>query len=639
MFYATTPNRRKHWYRLLSIGQKKVLLLIGLVVLLGVAFLSALLFYTVRAWKFDIDAVVHAPGSSMLYDADNRPIAALSGNMSLPLQWEELPQDLINAFVAREDAEFFSHNGVVISGVARSLLRNLTSLSYEQGASTITMQLARNVYDMHEKTMDRKLLEAVLAQRIEHHYDKQTIFLQYLNRIYFGQSCDGIRAAAERYFGKKVKDLNLVECATLAGLVRGPSIYNPERNMKQAVRVKNETLDRMQECGFISEGQCAEAKAAPIELHRSTEADAGSSSYATMWAHDELEELNADLDEESAGGVSVVSNLNLPIQQLLERATEQALAAVEQPALYPEAWNALYPDEKTAEEAKKAFMKMRRPRGMKIRGEDNDLTNLLQACVLVVDTRRNKLGNVLAVVAGRSAADGINRWKQPCQPGRNAAPLLFTCACMPGEDEHHIVARDTVQTGRTLGYDSVYAFYDSLKLEGCALPDREHADDLYAGQFPMRRIDLARLLFDLQYQGKGYRLGLIRSIWNSHRVAIYAYEPAKAPEYIRRESAVAAAGLPPFICTEGEPILLSEPMADHGGQWVMLNRPKAACVFVWMGADDAASPTAQAPELRPLLAKAALNLAREVLSGTRAILREQMAQQAAAEKAKTQPQK
>lgn len=622
MFYAQGENRRKRWYRLLTIGQKKLLTLAVLLGGCGVLFLGTLVFYTARAMQFDLNAVVTQPGSSMLYDANNRLIASLSGEENAPLQWEELPENLVNAFVAREDEAFFDHNGVVFSSVLRSVLRNMSSLRYEQGASTITMQLTRNVFELHDKSLDRKLLEALLAQRIERQYDKHTILTQYLGRIYFGQNCDGLRAAARRYFDKEVKKLDLVECATLAGLVRGPSIYNPERSMERAMRVKAETLDRMEACGFITAEQCAEAKAAPIVLHRPDGAEFGVATYPGMWAQRELDELTATVTgEQATTGISVVSNLDLPIQQLIEQASERALTAVESPARYPETWAALAENEQAADEQRKAFMKLRRPKGLKVRGEDNDFKDILQACVLVVDTRRSTKGNVLGVLAGRSAADGIDRWQEYLQPGRAAAPLLFCCACMPGQDDRHIVARDTEVTGRSLGYEPVRAFYDSLQLERCALPDREHADALYNGQFNMRRIDLANVLFRLQNQGRGYRLSLVNTIWNRHQKPIYHYEADKAPEYIRRESADAVAGLPPFLVEEGQPVILSEMLSGHTGYWVMIHRPKAVCVFVWMGMDKADAAIAAAPEWKALLSKAAQNLAREVFDGSRAILR------------------
>ena len=618
--YYYTPNRRKSWYRLLSIGQKKLFVLCGLLLVLLLLLFSVLGVYGYRAMQYNLDCVSRGLGASVLFDSSNRPIASISDDDGAFTSRDELPAHLVNAFVAREDENFFEHSGVVITSVFRSVLRNLMTMRYEQGASTITMQLTRNVFELSGKSMDRKLLEAMLAQRIERRFDKYTILEQYLSRIFYGQNCYGVKAAASYYFGKEVKDLNLVECATLAGLVRAPSLYNPVRSMDRARRVKAETLQRMLECEMISQEECDAATAAPIILRRGVDTPAACTSYAVMWTRHELEEMGPEIPEHS-GGISVVSSLNLPLQQYLEQAVEKALTAVEQPGNYPEAWtNAMSPE--SAESTRAAFAAMRRPAGLRIRGENNDLKDLLQCCVLVVDARRNHRGKVLALVGGRSAVDGRDRWLDKVRPGRTAAPFLFCCACLPGGDDTHIVARSTEVTGTRLGYDVVRSFYESLKLP-IVLPSREQESYLYNGLFQIRRLDLARLLFCLQNEGRGYRLSMVNTIWNSNRQVIYHYEPEKSPEYIRRESASAVAGLPPFQISEGEPVIMNEALPEGGGQWTMIYRPRSVCAFVWMGYDNAAHPLASARELRPLLSRAALNLAREVFDKARAELRAQ----------------
>ncbi len=613
MYYAQRENRRKRWYSLLSLGQKKLLALAGGLSVLVLAGIGVVAFYTWRALEFDLNRVISGSGESLLYDANNTVIGSLSPHGESYASWDSLPENLINAFVAREDENFFEHGGIVYSSVLRSLLRNISSMSYEQGASTITMQLTRNVFELTDKSLDRKLLEAVLAQRIEKRYNKATILSQYLNRIYYGENCYGIVRAAAHYFGKTVRELNLVECATLAGLVRAPSLCNPCHNMENAMGVKRETLDRMLEQGFITQEQRDEAVAAPIALqHHHTEEAAGGS-YAILWSNHELENLLAELGE-NAGGIAVVSNLKLPVQQYAEAAMERALQAVEHPGIFPVEWEAqlshLAADGIAAQ--KKVFTTWKRPESLKVRGKDNDLEGLLQCAVLVVDARRNRRGNVLAVIGGRSAADGIDRWQGTLRPGRAAAPLVFSCACLPGESEHHIVARSAEITGLRLGYDVVHSFLDSLKL-GLKLPERAQEKELYNGHYDMKRLDLARLLFILNNQGRGYRLSLINTIWSRGRVALYSYEPEKAPEYIRRESAVTVSGLAPFQVAEGHPTILNEALADNTGQFAMVNH-RGVCTFVWMGLDDPKAPAASTRELRRLLSRASLYLAREIHS-------------------------
>lgn len=630
MSFVSTPNRRKHWYHLLSIGQKKLIIICSILGLLLLAVLSVLGVYGYRAWQYDLSRVSAGLNSSILFDSANRPIASIADDADTFVSRDELPQNLINAFVAREDENFFEHDGIVLTSVLRSVIRNIMSMRYEQGASTITMQLTRNVFELSGKSMDRKMLEAMLALRIEQKFDKLTIMEQYLSRIYYGQNCYGIKAAARHYFGKTVKDLDLVECATLAGLVRAPSLFNPVCSMDKARAVKAETLQRMLECEMISQEVCNEGIAAPIVLKRASRSAASGSSYAVMWTRRELEEMGSEVPEH-AGGISVVSSLNLPLQQYVEQAVEKALTAIEQPGSYPEAWLAgMEPESAAATRA--AFAKLRRPEGLKARGMNNDLKDLLQCCVLVVDARRNHRGKVLAMVGGRSVVDGRDRWQEKVRPGRAAAPFLFCCACLPGGDDMHIVARSTEVTGLRLGYDVVRSFYDSLKLP-VELPGREQELYLYNGLYHIRRVDLARLLFCLQNEGRGYRLSMVNTIWNSNQQPIYNYEPEKSPEYIRRESATAVSQLPPFRITEGEPVSMNELLPEGSGQWSMVFRQRAVCAFVWMGFDDASHPLATARELRPLLSRAASHLAREVFDQARAELR---AQQKAKEE--SQPQ-
>ncbi len=618
MYYSERANRPKRWYRPLTIGQRKLLILAGVMSLLILAFIGVVAFYTYRAHKYDLNLVTYGMGESQLYDAENRPVGALSASGNNYAGWDSLPEHLVNAFVAREDENFFEHSGIVYSSVLRSLVRNVLSMKYEQGASTITMQLTRNVFELREKTLDRKMLEAVLAQRIEKHYNKATIFTQYVNRIYYGENCYGISRAARYYFGKNVNELNLAECATLVGLVRAPSLCNPCNSMENAMGVKRETLARMLELGFISQEQHDAAVAAPIELVARSVDDTPGSSYAVLWANHELESLREKLGD-NTGGMAVGSNLDLAVQQYAEVALERALQAVERRGTFPAEWEPqLSRNAEEAEAQKKSFMEAKRPATLKVRMQDNNLKGLLQCCVLVVDARRNRRGKVLAVIGGRSAADGIDRWQGILRPGRAAAPLVFCCACLPGGDEHHIVARSAEVTGLRLGYDVVRSFMDSLKLD-VEYPARAQEADLYNGLYDMKRLDLARLLFILNNQGRGYRLSLVNTIWSSGRKVIYTYEPDKAPEYIRRESATTVCQLAPFIVEEGKPTMLNETLPEGMGQFSMVCRSGGICTIVWMGLDDAKVPEATSRELRRLLSRASLYLAREIYGKTHEI--------------------
>lgn len=620
MYTSQRENRRRHWYRVLTIGQKKLLAIGGLVLLLLAAVLSVVVIYTCRAMKYDLGRVLSDGETSMLFDARNEPVSTLEGRAGDFVAAKDLPQQLVNAFVAREDSHFFSHSGIVYSSVFRSLLRNMSSLRYEQGASTITMQLTRNVFELREKTMDRKLLEAFLSQRVERNFDKMTILTQYLNRIYFGQGCHGIGAAAKRYFGKKPSDLSLAECAALAGIVRGPSIFNPVTSMEKAMEVKAETLDRMLEEEMITEAEHDEALIAPLVLNPASENRVSDASYPAMWAKRELDALR-EKSGITSGGLSVVSSLRLPVQNYLEQAAERALKAVELRGYFPKEWECLLPED-APEAHKTAFTKAHRPKNLKVRGVDNDTKGLLQACVMVVDMRRRSQGDILALVSGRSSQDGIDRWNGTVQPGRVAAPLVFCCACLPGADDSHIVARSAEVTGSRIGYDVVRSFIDGLDISQ-DLPAREESAKLYNGLYPVKRIDLAKVLFSLRNLGRGYGLSLLQSVWDRSHRAVYVRETENAPEYIRRESATSVASLSPFVCVEGKPTVLSEPLPGYAGQWVMVSNDRGVAVFVWMGMDEGFRDGESMQKLQPIIAKAALYLAREIHTYTRTFLKEE----------------
>lgn len=168
---------------------------------------------------------------------------------------EDIPEDLINAFLAAEDSDFYNHNGFNFKGMLRALIANLTTGKMAQGASTITQQTARTLFLSSEKTYTRKLKEAIMARRMENHLTKENILYLYLNQIYFGQGAHGVASAAEIFFRKKVKDLTLAEMAVLAGSLTAPSAYNIVANPKKAKVRQQYVLKRMLETQRITQEQ------------------------------------------------------------------------------------------------------------------------------------------------------------------------------------------------------------------------------------------------------------------------------------------------------------------------------------------------------------------------------------------------
>ncbi|NBS53757.1 MAG: penicillin-binding protein, partial [Spartobacteria bacterium] len=172
----------------------------------------------------------------------------------------EIPQVMKDAILAIEDARFFQHNGVDYLGVVRAGLANVGK-SKSQGASTITMQVARNAYLSTEKTFTRKIYEILLTFKLENNLSKDQILEIYMNQIYLGNRAYGFAAAAETYFGKPLKDISAAEAAMLAGLPKAPSAYNPIANPKRARIRQQYIIERMLENGFLSAAQAEAAKA------------------------------------------------------------------------------------------------------------------------------------------------------------------------------------------------------------------------------------------------------------------------------------------------------------------------------------------------------------------------------------------
>ena len=178
---------------------------------------------------------------------------------------KQIPKVMIDAVLAIEDARFFEHGGVDYKGVLRAALANLGRIK-SQGASTITMQVARNVYLSSEKTYTRKIYEILLTFKLEHLLTKDQILEIYMNQIFLGNRAYGFAAAAEAYFGKPLKDLTIAEAAMLAGLPKAPSAYNPISNPKRARSRQLHIIERMEENGFITAEQAAAAKKQELKV-------------------------------------------------------------------------------------------------------------------------------------------------------------------------------------------------------------------------------------------------------------------------------------------------------------------------------------------------------------------------------------
>jgi len=206
-----------------------------------------------------------APGVTRIYGADGSLLAELAREHRSYANIEDIPAPLIHAFLAAEDRRFYDHNGLDWRGLARATVANLRSGSVVQGGSTITQQVAKGFLS-DDRTLERKLREAILSLRLESRLGKPRILEIYLNKIFLGHGSYGVAAAASRYFGKRLDELTLPECALIAGLARAPSRYSPVANEERALRRRGVVLQTMVDAGYISEADRDEATAAPIVL-------------------------------------------------------------------------------------------------------------------------------------------------------------------------------------------------------------------------------------------------------------------------------------------------------------------------------------------------------------------------------------
>jgi len=204
-----------------------------------------------------------------VYSKDDQLIAEFGQYRRRPVTYNQAPDNLRNAFIAIEDARFYQHKGVDFKGIARAVVSALKSGQVTQGASTITMQVARNFFLTNERSLDRKLREAFLALKIESELSKQEILELYLNKIFLGKRSYGVGSAAEIYYGKKVEDLSLAQSAMIAGLPKAPSRYNPITNPKRAKERRDYILQRMLELGYITQSdyQTALDEEVTAEIH------------------------------------------------------------------------------------------------------------------------------------------------------------------------------------------------------------------------------------------------------------------------------------------------------------------------------------------------------------------------------------
>ena len=255
------------------------------------------------------------PPSIQIVDVDGRPLATRGDNGGAVLPLKELPNYVPQAFIAIEDRRFYQHYGVDPFGIARAAVANILHRGVAQGASTITQQLAKNLFLTQERTVHRKLQEMLLALWLEQKFSKAQILELYLNRVYFGAGAYGIEQAAQRYFGKPAKEMSLPEAALLAGLVKSPSRLAPTRNFDAAERRAQIVLAAMADLRFITPASEKVALAHPPRVV--AQAGSGSSNYVADWVMDAINDVLGHVDEDLVVRTTIDSGLQAGAENAL----------------------------------------------------------------------------------------------------------------------------------------------------------------------------------------------------------------------------------------------------------------------------------------------------------------------------------
>jgi len=301
-------------------------LLLGVV---GAGFLAWGYFYITRDLpQLSTVEDYRPPVVSMMYAADGTPIAEFFTERRYPAKIHEVPLYVRNAFLAAEDASFYSHAGIDPVSIVRAMIKNLKAGSASQGGSTITQQVVKNLLLTPEKKITRKIKEALLSYQLEKRFSKDEIFELYLNQIFFGNTAYGIKAAARVYFQKSLDQLTLAEGAMLAGLPKAPSKYSPLSNMQRAKRRQKYVLDQMVKAGFVTAEAAEAASREKVRVYPASFDNISRAPYYVSEARriftERWKEFNIDAD-----GVQIYTALDLNADKMLTGAVRRGLREVD----------------------------------------------------------------------------------------------------------------------------------------------------------------------------------------------------------------------------------------------------------------------------------------------------------------------
>jgi len=379
--------------------------------------------------------------TTRIYNADGELIHRLFRENREYVTLNQIPEKLQQAVLAMEDSRFFKHSGIDYRGIARAIWVDIQEGGYAQGASTITMQLARNVYLTQEKFIYRKIQEMFLALQFERIYTKEEILEFYLNEIFWGHSAYGIQTAAHQYFGKDVWDLDLSEIAMLVGILQAPNRHSPYFNMDQAKFRQQVTLNRMLELDLVSPEEAEKAAEAPLELVGLGQTQDEFGPYFMRYVRDELLKMFGP-QVVYGGGLRVYTTLDNRMQEQAEKTVKEML------------------EDETLPTIQRANLP----------GDPNQP----QLAILSIDP---KTGHIKAMVGGR----GDDQWNRATQSRRQAGsafkPIIYSAAVKEGLSPGSVV----------LDYPTVeYSGHTVTSTDDQPTPWPRNFNDVYRGWVTLR---------------------------------------------------------------------------------------------------------------------------------------------------------
>ncbi len=388
--------------------------------------------YSHLAKAYDLAKLGQMTERTIVMDCKGEILGRMHGENRIIVPLSEVSPWFVKALLAREDSRFYEHGGIDYKGVARATVRNLKDMRVVQGASTLTMQLARNSFpDLDDRSMHRKLVEMMLARRIEKACTKDQIIEHYVNRIFYGPGIYGVQRASQVYFGKHASQLSLSEAAMIAGIIRSPVRFSPFRNYEGALKERDTVLKRMLETKVITPEEEIAARYADIALHAQPvfQSQGG---YALDTVRRDLD-LILEQQEIEDGGLQVFTTLNKGLQDAAEAAVEKRLAAVEKQHGY-------------AHPKKADFDKTWNG------SQEIASTPYLQAALMVQD---NNTGGILTLVGGRDYRHSkYNRATQgERQIGSTVKPFVYAAGIASGFMPGTLINDAPIQPGEIDGAD------------------------------------------------------------------------------------------------------------------------------------------------------------------------------------------